>query len=264
MCRVCSDATRALEDDQRRQDVLRRARIPERLWWAGFDRVVRQGRDQDWASFRARVDAAPGHVGITTWNVKAATTIRDWQTTDPMGLYVWGPIGSGKTTLIAARANALAQGGADLCWVQEAELLTGKPLHRMALFDRCCAVRVLVLDDLGVTSSIKGWQRDMMQDLFARRYAQALPMLISANLPIDAPGPRDHSVARRYGERVASRLIQMVGGNRAGLPGYLEVRGYDWRTDTPHATPRHFPAPPKRRRGLNVPDMKKRQANDDS
>lgn len=261
MCESCSAQVEETERHEREDDRQRRARIPRRLWGYSFDRVVRQAREgDDWLAFRKRIDAVPGHIGITKWNVDAAAFVRDWQLTDPIGIYLWGPVGSGKTTMIAAAANAMVLGGSDVCWLSEGELLSGKPSERAALFDRAVAVRVLVLDDLGVTSSLKAWQRDLVQDLLARRYSAARPVLVSANMPIQADG-RNHSVARRYGERVASRLIEMVGGNRAGLPGYIELRGWDWRTDRRHTPSEAPPKPPPEPEQV---DWQKKAANDDS
>lgn len=261
-CNACRAELELIESCQIFEEAQRRARIPEKLRCWSMTRVLAAGRSEEWGPYRNRLMDHEDHLGITSWNVEAAKRIRDWSPATSTSLYVGGPVGGGKSTLLAARANDLLRKGTDLAWVAEAEMLQARPQLREALMTRAISASVLVIDDLGVTSALNRWQRDFMEQLFVRRYRDNRPVMISANLPLQAQG-KAHSIARQYGARVASRLVEMLGGNLAGLPGYILLRGYDWRTDQEHARPGlTVPDPPTKPSGR--PDHAKAAANDDS
>jgi len=94
--------------------------------------------------------------------------------------------------------------------------------------------QVLVLDDLGTTETLQPWHRDAIEHLVSMRYNEARPLVITSNLRLASDDPKELTIASLYGDRVHSRLVDMLGGRRRGMPGYLELLGFDWRTDTRH------------------------------
>jgi len=230
----------------------------------GFDAVVRQGRGETWTAFRGRLDREAErhgreHMGITPWNATAARLCREWRpTTGRRGvrsLLLVGPVGGGKTTLALALANGQLRSvlteavrtrpdeadhvASPVLYITEGDLyerLAAEKVNRAGrvLLQRLIDVPLLLLDDLGTFAALRPWHTDVVEHLLAQRYNHRRPMVITSNLHLDDPRPQVATIGRVYGERVRSRVVQMVGGARAGLPGYLEVLGYDWRTDMRH------------------------------
>ena len=264
-------------EDQRIEQAMANAGIPER--WRGFrfDRHASQKDSETWDQFRERLRAGPPDtLGITRWNHHAARALRE-QTPDTISsALITGPVGGGKSTLLATAAAHLSRHGVVLSWTTEAELfdrIRRQGRGGASIIRYLVAVPVLFIDDLGSRAALKDWQRDAIEELIVGRYNEERPILASSNLLID--GPDGIASPRVYGERVASRLVEMLGGwVDAGkgpdgeplkrIPGYLGVVGRDWRTDQQHrdtsyaagltcaadvATP---PAPPAPRDGKSA------------
>jgi DNA replication protein DnaC len=75
---------------------------------------------------------------------------------------------------------------------------------------RAESVGILVLDDVGSTSNWKEWMTDVIQRVVMKRYDAKRPMILTSNLRLDELG-------RRYGDRTASRLVEMVGMRRLAM-----------------------------------------------
>ena len=110
-------------------------------------------------------------------------------TEDPIrGLFLYGTVGSGKTTLMKAVCSLIRASG------------SGPDLAVLT------TATALFLDDLGIEPSrclIYGVERYPIQDIIYARYDRQLVTVITSNL--DRSGLRD-----RYGERMYDRMAEMM------------------------------------------------------
>jgi DNA replication protein DnaC len=274
-CPACEAAWVARRHAAKVADGQADAGIPARYRAHRFPRHLIQAKGETWDAFRTRLEAeAEATIGITGWNVRVARAIRD----RPKGrtLIVSGPVGSGKSLLTSALATDMIERGIPVAWITEPELWEAHAREQLKGAARrvvglTMGAPLLFLDDLGATEKLTAWHRDHLEALICGRYDRGASLVITTNLPLTAPEKQD-SIASMYGERVLSRLVEMVGGRRAGLPGYLELRGMDWRSDVEHPpTPAPEPSPassaPPASSSTTTPrarDWKARQAGDDS
>ncbi len=216
---------------------LAEAEVPVRMRPYTFARFVVQDDADTWDSFRARVlhaNRGPEPViGITAWNGDAAAALRGWTGLDG-SVGVFGPVGVGKSTLVAAAVADAIRLGASALWFTEADLFdrvvagwdrTPLPagVRRVpgGVFALCRSVDFVVVDDFGSTTRPKEWQAEAMERIIAEAYNAARPVLLTGNTPIDAPNGR-RSIRSVYGERVASRLSEML--------SVLTLDGPSWRS----------------------------------
>lgn len=112
---------------------------------------------------------------------------------DPRGwLYIHGPVGSGKSHLAAAIANAVASRGQAAAYATATGLISfikagfgdGSAEHRLASLQH---VALLVIDDLGTQrSSLPGdWAFAQFYELLNARYLHERPTVLTSNLPPD-------------------------------------------------------------------------------
>jgi hypothetical protein len=249
-CAPCRDAWRRERQEAKIAEGLEAAQIPARWRDLSLERTMRLGDAgrEPWPAFRERLEAqALPTMGITTWNATAARTVRAWrpEAPGPHGVILLaGPVGGGKSALsLAGLGDAIRRDpDLDALFMPEPTLLEIMRLEasgarKRGMLARVSQVRALVLDELGSTERISDWHRDAIEFLIGTRYNAALPTLITTNLTLPELG-------ELYGDRVLSRLVESLGGVRRQLPGFRELVGVDWRTDTPHP-PTPKPSPPK-------------------
>lgn len=217
-CRPCVERQR--EEQRRAERVTKareyltsRSRIPERLQGYRLDRSLTPSRGETFAAFRARC-AATRSLGITPGNAAAVAAVKAYA--PPACLYLCGPVGTGKSTIASALAYRVAcESDYSPVYVAEAQLWErredGSYLDRTAK-----QAYFLWLDDFGATEAPKDWQREMMESVICQRYAECRPTVFTSNHPLA-------TMTDRWGERVGSRLVEMLAGN------VVEVGGADWR-----------------------------------
>ncbi|MDK2821374.1 MAG: replication protein DnaC [Clostridia bacterium] len=128
------------------------------------------------------------------------------------GLFIFGPVGSGKTFLAAAIANFLTSFGRNVLFTVVPDLLdairstydrrTQNSNHtELELIDTARKVDFLILDDLGAHNYTE-WTCNKIYSLINYRLINELPTVITSNLKLD-------ELAEYLGERTTSRLVQL-------------------------------------------------------
>lgn len=149
----------------------------------------------------------------------------------PKGLYLSGSLGVGKTYLLAAIANKLAENNIQSLLIHfpsfsvemSGAIQNGNPND---ILNRIKKVPVLMLDDIGATR-LTSWMRDdVLGIILEYRMQNELPTLFSSNLSMEElqeqyltynnRGDREPLKAMRIMERIKflAKEYQMVGPNR--------------------------------------------------
>lgn len=163
-----------------------------------------------------------GHCRLTNFVAKtkamqeALAIVKDWYPTKWMyALIICGPLGSGKSHLAAAKARELVlqrdlKKAKFVKWVDAAELYGEYNTAHKAHSDRNpsdieLAIKesaLLVIDDLGqemqTEASIAFFNR-----VFCSRYDAIRPFIVTTNLTLE-------EIAKRYGERISSRFVEIA------------------------------------------------------
>lgn len=171
-------------------------------WQRDIDfRLAAAGMDSKYipASFAACDDHTPSAV---------KDQILSWAKSPKGMLYVWGPIGSGKTFLAAAamREWMMTNDGARWIFVPEmfSLLKAGMDGKRSGWdetqFRQLFRVPFLVVDDIGAELS-GPWQRATIALLIAQRYNADQPTLITSNLSLP-------EMVTAIDDRTVSRIIE--------------------------------------------------------
>ncbi|BCV21263.1 ATP-binding protein [Moorella sp. Hama-1] len=128
------------------------------------------------------------------------------------GLFIFGPVGSGKTFLAAAIANALTAAGKEVLFAVVPDLLDAiratydrRPQDNnqteLELIDTARGVGILVLDDLGAHNYTE-WTCNKIYSLINYRLINELPTVITSNLDLK-------DLEEYLGERTTSRIVQL-------------------------------------------------------
>ena len=124
------------------------------------------------------------------------------------GLYINGPVGSGKTFLAGCIANALLDSGKEVLFIVVPDLLDelkatfdSQETSELDLLDAARKIEYLILDDLGAHNYTE-WVRNKIYSIINYRVNHLMPTVITSNISLE---DLDHLL----GERTTSRIFQM-------------------------------------------------------
>lgn len=134
------------------------------------------------------------------------------------GLYLAGPLGSGKTaTAVIALKAAIIRGGTALFMtsaeIQRAFLSRNMPTlpNGCPVDEGCFNVQFLVIDDFGAEDQKTDWKQQHVETVIRARQRDRLPTIITSNIkPVDLPQEWLKSLLNKH-------------------YALLDVRGVNWR-----------------------------------
>jgi DNA replication protein DnaC len=125
------------------------------------------------------------------------------------GLWLWGDVGTGKTTLAMLVSKAAIDARRSVAIYSLPRLLNllreslESPGGLIDLLDRLGAVDLLHIDDLGAENQTD-WVLEQLYSIVNVRYEAERAIVATTNLPPD-------ELAERLGERTVSRLVEICG-----------------------------------------------------
>ena len=143
------------------------------------------------------------------------------------GILFSGDVGTGKTHLAAAIANALISGGTPVLFGTSSGLLAQirqgwKSETDAQIVQTLCRIPLLVIDDLGKEYAKKtdgwSWAQEQFFNVVNSRYENYLPTVITTNL-----SPAE--LAETLGKAIVSRLIESCRGVLCNGADYRMRRG---------------------------------------
>jgi DNA replication protein DnaC len=134
------------------------------------------------------------------------------------GLYVYGPLGSGKTALaVIALKAAIIRGGTAIFMtaaeIQRAFMARNMPTlpNGCPVDEGCFNVQFLVIDDFGAEDQKTDWKQQHVETVIRARQRDRLPTIITSNVkPADLPQDWLKSLLNKH-------------------YALLDVRGHNWR-----------------------------------
>lgn len=127
------------------------------------------------------------------------------------GLYIHGPVGTGKTHIAYALKkhwdeqnpykHASFRNTPELLQSTKDDFDRENYDKRRAMETLKETSNLIILDDIG-TEQATGWVLDQLYLLINKRYIEMLPMVFTSNLSIE-------EVGRTLGDRIASRIVEM-------------------------------------------------------
>lgn len=204
LCETCGSLQRELA---RRMRLLRLGSLIEKYSTCRGDLLTRTFSGYDTSTKGVRA----GYNAIVRWVHRAAG-----EGDGPLWLYLWGPVGTGKTHLAAAAANYLHERRIPVVMTTMPRLLgmvrAADWNAKEELLTHLGEMPILILDDVAAEHGTS-WTEEQLFQIVDTRYNLRLPTLIVSNL---SPGDIGHA-------RVASRVQDKAIGE------VVPVKGSDYR-----------------------------------
>ena len=141
--------------------------------------------------------------------MKIADHLTSTDFTKPISLYIYGPVGSGKSTMFNATRTVMSKLYQEGLSYSSSVSITSRAYykHTMAGYDlveTMMSHRVIMIDDLGFeepTGMVYGTRKNPLEDLIKTACDQHKPMIITSNLDIPGIGKQFNSELRRIERR---------------------------------------------------------------
>jgi DNA replication protein DnaC len=211
-CKLCGDTGIVFTQDVARLcECVKKKRLEQLFQSAG---IAPELKNCDFESFRLEYYSGE-HLSRARVALQGARQfVQDFlEQGHARGLLFSGSVGSGKTYLAAAVANALLAGGVQVLFLTVPDFLdemratyhkdqsSDTAADDVSLLKEVRQAAVLVLDDLGAHNYTE-WTRNKLYSLLNFRLNYQLPVIITTNL-----FPKELDVF--LGERTTSRIVQM-------------------------------------------------------
>jgi len=123
----------------------------------------------------------------------------------PVGLYLYGPVGVGKTHLALAIMKEVIDKEIDTLFIRVTDLLQRlrPPNNDVVLLELVETVDFLVLDDFGMQKDTS-WTYEQLTSIVDARLIEELPTIITSNFTLELLAANGIE-----GERIASRIRQL-------------------------------------------------------
>lgn len=139
---------------------------------------------------------------------------------DSINLYIYGPVGTGKTYLLNSIAKIVMDDGKSVIYLPESDLVSNILEHRFAFSENKRLLRdkidmiyeadLLIIDDLG-TNNTNEVAISAIFEVINKRLVNKLPVIISSNLEPD--DLKDFYDARIYSRIVGNYFFKRLYGN---------------------------------------------------
>lgn len=139
---------------------------------------------------------------------------------DSINLYIYGPVGTGKTYLLNSIAKVVMDDGKSVIYLPESDLVSNILEHRFAFSENKRLLRdkidmiyeadLLIIDDLG-TNNTNEVAISAIFEVINKRLVNKLPVIISSNLEPD--DLKDFYDARIYSRIVGNYFFKRLYGN---------------------------------------------------
>ena len=194
-----------------------------------------------------KVDIGKRYFGATMDDPICAAFVESYAPREGMGLFIHGPVGTGKTYNASAVATTLALAGRGVVMTSALRILsdvqdtysTGESAKRE--LDRYLSCEILVLDDLGKESASR-WSVMTLFDIVNTRYESMLSTIYTSQYSLESLQER---LSRAHETETAKAIVSRIRETCADGRLY----GYDRRAN-PSARQAHIhQAPPARSGG---------------